>query len=47
MHLNATSYKSVKSILDQDLDRLPLPEAEESVHEPIVHPNIRGAGYYH
>jgi transposase len=47
LHLNATSYKSVKSILDQDLDRLPLPEAEESVHEPIVHPNIRGAGYYH
>jgi transposase len=47
LHLNATSYKSVKSILDKDLDRLPLPETEAAPQEPIVHPNIRGAGYYH
>ncbi len=47
LHLNATSYKSVKSILDKDLDRLPLPETDETTNEPIVHPNIRGAGYYH
>ena len=47
LHLGATSYKSVKSILDKDLDRLPLPETDETTNEPIVHPNIRGAGYYH
>ena len=45
--LNATSYKSVKSILDKNLDRQPLPERDEITNEPILHPNIRGAGYYH
>lgn len=47
LHLNATSYKSVKSILDTHLDQQPLPVNEETTHKPIVHPNIRGADYYH
>jgi hypothetical protein len=47
LHLNAASYKSVKSILDKHLDQQPLPVSEETTHKPIVHPNIRGADYYH
>jgi transposase len=41
----AISYSSVKSILTEGLDRLPLPEAQP-VPEPPDHHNLRGAGYY-
>jgi transposase len=45
LKLNACSYKSVKSILSTGLDRIV--EAEQtSVTVPVVHDNIRGAGYF-
>lgn len=45
LRLNACSYKSVKSILRTGLDRIV--EAEQtSVRAPVVHDNIRGAGYF-
>jgi hypothetical protein len=44
--LQATSYKSIESILKHKLDQQPLaPTATEE--PPITHPNIRGADYYH
>jgi transposase len=42
----ATSYKSVKSILDTGLDKQPQQIELPSV-EPIKHNNIRGGNYYH
>ena len=42
----ATSYRSVKSILEHGLDRLPLEEAPE-LALPAAHENLRGATYYH
>jgi len=44
--LQASSYKSIESILKHNLDQQPLvPTAPE---EPLItHPNIRGANYYH
>ena len=47
LRLGAANFRSVKSILKNDLDRQPLPEENETTHEPIEHPNIRGAAYYH
>jgi transposase len=41
----AISYTSVKSILAQNLDRAPLPEASPAP-APAEHENLRGAGYY-
>jgi len=41
----ATSYRSVRSILENGLDRAYAPEAAEPA--PIQHTNIRGRGYYH
>ena len=41
----AISYSSVKSILAENLDRLPLPAAE-AVPPPTEHDNLRGPGYY-
>ncbi|MCP4286552.1 MAG: IS21 family transposase [Gammaproteobacteria bacterium] len=49
MKLGAISFKSVQSILKTGLDRqtlLAIDEEQETI-EPIDHPNIRGAGYYH
>lgn len=42
----AISYTSVKSILAENLDRLPLPEAAPTLPLPPPHDNLRGAGYY-
>jgi transposase len=42
----AVSYRSVKSILEHGLDRLPLEDAAE-LHLPERHENVRGADYYH
>jgi transposase len=39
------SYRSLKAILDNNLDKEPLPEAPLQT-TPIHHPNIRGADYY-
>lgn len=41
---NATSYQSVKSILERGLDKEPIREAPQYV--PAGHENIRGGGYY-
>lgn len=47
LNVNAVSYSSVKSILEQNLDRLPLPHAQLSlVPQPPLHENLRGAAYY-
>lgn len=45
--LNAISYTSVKSILQQNLDQQPLPGEEATVVPlPPTHENLRGADYY-
>ncbi|CAO0823345.1 hypothetical protein DFAR_3670002 [Desulfarculales bacterium] len=43
--LRAFSSKSVERIIDKELDKAPLltPAPKSS---PILHPNIRGAGYF-
>lgn len=46
LHFRTASYKSLKSILAQDLDQLP---PEKSPDEPCrlpLHDNLRGASYY-
>lgn len=43
--INATSFKSVASILKNGLDQQPAKTKENEPH-PVRHPNIRGAGYY-
>jgi transposase len=46
IEIGARTYGSVKSILDNKLDRRPSPKrAAEAA--PILHPNIRGSRYYH
>lgn len=42
----AVSYTSVKSILAENLDRLPLPEPAPTLLGPPHHDNLRGADYY-
>ena len=46
LYINASSYRSVKSILKNGLDKRPLPEPA-TPSDPIEHANIRGAEYYH
>jgi len=41
----AISYSSVKSILAESLDRLPLPGAPQAP-APAAHDNLRGADYW-
>ncbi len=41
------SYKSVRSILEQGLDKLPLPDLASAPLVAIEHKNIRGGEYYH
>lgn len=43
----ATSYRSVKSILEHGLDRLPLEDEAPELTLPDAHENVRGATYYH
>lgn len=43
--IKALSYKSLKSILKNGLDKLPLPEPK-SLSRPLPHPNVRGPQYY-
>jgi transposase len=45
VHLQAHSYKSVKSILERGLDRQNVAESM-TLLPPVEHTNIRGAGYY-
>jgi transposase len=44
--IGATSCRSVRSILEKGLDRLPLPHAETQGVPVPVHENLRGAAYY-
>lgn len=45
--VNAVSYTSVKSILEQGLDRLPVPTLQLAlVPPPPSHENLRGPAYY-
>lgn len=44
--IGTISYKSLASILAKGLDQRPLPDQAPDAN-PIVHPNLRGAGYYH
>lgn len=44
--IGAKTYGSVKSILDNKLDRKPAPKRDADA-APILHPNIRGPRYYH
>ncbi len=39
-------YKSIRSILEQGLDKLPLPKSAAAPCTPIKHDNIRGSEYY-
>ena len=44
--VGALSYTSVKSILAENLDRLPLPEPGPAPPPPPEHDNLRGGDYY-
>jgi len=44
--LNACSYRSIKSILENSLDREPLEPVEVPAVHAEVHPNVRGSSYY-
>jgi transposase len=48
-HIGAMNYKSIASILSKSLDKVPLEGAdtEQQTSLPLMHPNVRGAGYYH
>lgn len=46
-HLEVTSLRRVKSILDNEMDKLPLFENSNSKEiEKVLHSNIRGSSYY-
>ncbi|MEW6748010.1 MAG: IS21 family transposase, partial [Planctomycetota bacterium] len=45
--IDTCSYRSVKSILERGLDRVPLPNhGPDGAKKPIDHDNIRGSEYY-
>lgn len=44
LHFGAISYQSVVSILQRNLDLVPLQEQPAS--QPVIHDNLRGSGYY-
>jgi len=44
--IGATSFRSIDSILKNDLDQRGLPE-ENTSSTPVIHNNIRGSSYYH
>lgn len=45
LEIGARTYSSVRSILDNHLDRASA--GPQSSRDPIDHPNIRGSRYYH
>ncbi len=49
LQVGARNYGSVKSILDNRLDGQPVRRIREGEDQglAIIHPNIRGSGYYH
>ena len=46
IEIGALTYGSVKSILDNKLDRLAA-DPLQPTHQPLRHRNIRGGGYFH
>jgi hypothetical protein len=42
--INGVTYRSIKSILENNLDQKPLPKQLELL--PVAHENIRGTDYY-
>lgn len=44
LYIKGVNYKSIKSILDNNLDKKPLPA--KLLLLPVVHENIRGTDYY-
>ncbi len=44
--VRARSYRHVDSILRNGLDRIPPKSATSSDAPPLLHPNVRGRGYY-
>jgi transposase len=47
LEIGARSYGSIRSILQHGLDRRALPASSRADELPLLHPNIRGSGYYH
>ncbi len=47
LEIGARSYGSVQSILQHGLDRQPPTASAREGELPLLHPNIRGSGYYH
>jgi transposase len=47
LEIGARSYGSVQSILQHGLDRRAPSASSRSGELPLLHPNIRGSGYYH
>ena len=45
VHINAYSYRSIKSMLETGFDRTPISEQKE-VTPPVYHDNIRGQEYF-
>jgi transposase len=45
--IQATSYKSIESILKHRLDQAPLPTPAPAAPPTLPHPNVRGADYFH
>ena len=46
MAINSRTYRTVKSILDNGMDRQPLPGKPIQTSLPL-HENVRGSDYYH
>ena len=46
LHARVTSYKSLKSILEHGLDRIPVAHTD-TPQPPAEHDNLRGRDYYH
>jgi hypothetical protein len=44
--MNVCSYRSIKSILENSLDRQPVEPVEIPAVHAEVHANVRGSGYY-
>jgi transposase len=47
LEIGARSYGSIQSILHHGLDRQSGASATRSDELPLLHPNVRGSGYYH
>jgi|GEM_PF-2368148 len=48
-HIGSMNYKSIASILENSLDKIPLETTSDDKQSqlPLTHDNVRGAEYYH